>query len=140
MLSLRKFLIESWARTGAIAKPADEHPGKSVERPFEQIGDGEYALPSPSTERARLHGWLSGTPLLLLLALETCGREIRGGGASRRRQSRGADFGSTVWPISDLRLLPQHWQSSQICGQSRKILQLIAVALSTDTRRTIGLN
>ena len=55
---------------GASLTPVDKKRDEAVEAAFDQLGDSEYALPSPSSDRVRLQSWLSGTPLLLMLALE----------------------------------------------------------------------
>jgi hypothetical protein len=63
-------LNERDTRSGAIVTPSDAQPVEAVEAAFDRLGDGEYALPSASTDRTRPHSWLSGTPLLLMFALE----------------------------------------------------------------------
>jgi hypothetical protein len=55
---------------GAADAPAGALPQEVLEAAFEQVGNGELAIASSSTDRLRLQSWLSGTPLLLLFALE----------------------------------------------------------------------
>jgi hypothetical protein len=55
---------------GSIMKPVDAPSELAVEAAFEQIGEGESAIPMSPNERVRLDNWLSGAPLLLMLALE----------------------------------------------------------------------
>jgi hypothetical protein len=71
---------------GATAVPLAATADEAVAAAFDQIGDGELALPSPSTDRLRLEGWLSGTPLLLMFALE----RVTARNTRRRRASDGA--------------------------------------------------
>jgi hypothetical protein len=55
---------------GPMPKSASARSDEAVMAAFDQIGDSELALPSPSADRLPLNGWLSGTPLLLMFALE----------------------------------------------------------------------
>lgn len=50
----------------SLAAPADE----VLAAAFDEIGEGELAVGSPSSDYLRLNSWLSGTPLLLMFALE----------------------------------------------------------------------
>jgi hypothetical protein len=54
-----------------------------VEAAFDDIGEVEHAIPSTSADRSPLPSWLSGTPLLLMFALERIASH-----KSRRRRSR----------------------------------------------------
>jgi hypothetical protein len=54
----------------ALSQPISGHHDSAVEAAFNQIGERDYALFSTATDRVRLQSWLSGTPLLLMFALE----------------------------------------------------------------------
>jgi hypothetical protein len=54
----------------ASAQPIASQHDLAAEAAFNQIGDGDHAVPTSSADRVRLQSWLSGTPLLLMLALE----------------------------------------------------------------------
>lgn len=63
-------LSESARRAGSIGEAGDAPSDVAVEAAFHQIGEAESAIPVSSNERVRLDNWLSGAPLLLMLALE----------------------------------------------------------------------
>jgi hypothetical protein len=74
---------ERTSHINALAKPADLQTDEAVVAAFDQIGNGEVALPAPTADRLRLNGWLSGTPLLLMFALE----RVAAHNARRRHQT-----------------------------------------------------
>jgi hypothetical protein len=76
-------LFDRASRAGTVANPSALATDDVLAAAFDEIGDEELTVAAPASDYLRLNSWLSGTPLLLIFALERAtARRSRGRQAS----------------------------------------------------------